>query len=81
MHHDNPWSDYLGAATRDGLSTLSVLPTLDGPVVLKHVGGASALLAENDLMTGVLPFVDQRTGAVSTFPNVDVLVAAGWALD
>ena len=81
MRHDDPWSDHLRAATREGLSTLSVLPTPDGAVALKHVGGDFALLAEDDLLAGTLRLIDRRTSAVSTFPDADALVDAGWALD
>ncbi len=48
---------------------------------LRAIGGAFALLAEDDLLADVLRLVDRRTGAVLTFPDVDALVAAGWTLD
>ncbi len=75
------WSDDLRIATRDGLASLSVLPTRDGAVALKHVGGAAALLAEDDLLFSALRLVDRRTGVVSTFADADALVDAGWVLD
>jgi len=78
---ENCWPEELKTATREGLSTLSILPTPGGAVALKHVGGAFALLAEDDLLAGTLRLVDRRTGEVSIYPGADALGEAGWALD
>lgn len=78
----NPlWLSALEASTREGLSTLSVLPTPDGVVALKRADGSFAVLAEDDLLAGIMRLVDRTTGAVATYPDVDALLDAGWALD
>ena len=75
------WSDALKASTREAIETLDVMPSREGRVAFKHVGGGFASIDIRDLFRGVLRVVDRRTGAETVFANADQLIQAGWAID
>ena len=59
----NPeWSDALKASTREAIETLDLMPSREGRVAFKHVGGGFASIDMRDLLGGVLRVVDRRTG-------------------
>lgn len=75
------WSDVLKSRTRDVIEGGGMFATRDGRLHLKHIVSGFGVMAEEDLLRGVLRVVNVRTGAETTFANADELIAAGWALD
>ena len=74
------WSLEARAATRATLDG-STLAGIGDRIAFKNRDGHFALLADTDLLAGRLRLVDRVTSVASTYPDIDALLDAGWAID
>ncbi len=74
------WSAEARAATRATLDGSALVGMVDW-IAFKNRDGRFALLADADLLAGRLSLVDRVTSAVLTYPDIDALLDAGWAVD
>jgi hypothetical protein len=83
MSHDRTdnWSEAAQAATRAVLTDWSILTTPWGFVAFKHIDGAFARMADDDVMAKDYKLADRRSGVVTIFASIDDLIDAGWVVD
>ncbi|OZB05789.1 MAG: hypothetical protein B7X67_11375 [Rhizobiales bacterium 39-66-18] len=74
------WSDELKALTRAAVEDLDVMPR-GNDVFFKHIRSGFGIMSFSDLVSGELRMRDAETGMITTFADVDALIAAGWAID
>ena len=53
----------------------------DGQVHLKHINTGFATMTKADLFQGTLKITNKQTKEQTTYPTVDALIEAGWAID
>ena len=74
------WSDELKALTRAAVADLDVKPR-GNEVYFKHIRNGAGIMLFRDLVDAALRLRDVETGEITTFPDVETLIAAGWAID
>ena len=75
------WSDKAKAQTREVIPSYDMFVLPVGSLHLKHIELGFGFITAEDLSNGVFRVVEKRTGAETTFANVDELIAAGWVVD
>ena len=75
------WSKETREKTRDAMTGLEPIIVRDGQIYLKHFTSGFATMTEANHFEGVLKITNKQTNEQTTFPTIDALIDAGWAID
>ncbi len=75
------WSDKLNDQTREIIKFRDPLSTRNGQLHLKHITSGFATMTKADLTQATLTLTNKQTKEQTTYPTVDALIEAGWAID
>jgi len=68
-------------ATKQLFSDLSILPTLDGVIYLKHINGSFGYITDENVLGRKYHIFVRESSDELIFDSVDALIAAGWTID